>query len=101
MNIQENTNKTPIFAIYQMNGDVVVVCHHIGATIVIVWHCLGIYQADEHPQHVSSSLDHTFTASDPDYTSFPANFQETSELQMVICHHVGATIVVVWCCLSM
>jgi len=68
MNIRENTNKTPIFGIHQINGNVVVVCHHIGATIVLVWHFLGIYQADEHPQNVSSSLDHTFTASDPDYT---------------------------------
>ena len=52
--MQENTNKTPIYWHNQMNGDVVVVCHHIGATIVLVWHCLGIYQAEEHPQHVSS-----------------------------------------------
>ena len=75
MNIQENTKKTPIFAIYHMNGDVVVVCHPIGATIVLFWLCLGIYQAEEHPQHVSSYLDHTFTASDPDYLISCANFQ--------------------------
>ena len=53
---------------YQMNGDVVVVCHPVGATIALVWHCLSIYQGDEYPQHVSRALDLTFTALDLDHT---------------------------------
>ena len=65
MNKQENTKKTPIFGIYQMNGDVVVICHPVVATIALVWHCLSIYQGNEHPQHICRAQDHTFTASYP------------------------------------
>ena len=32
------------------------------ATIVVVWHCMGVYQSDEHSQHDCRALHHTFTA---------------------------------------
>ena len=32
------------------------------ATIVIDWHYMSVKQSDEHPQHISGAICHTFTA---------------------------------------
>jgi len=41
MNKQENTDKTPKFCTYQMNGDSSYKCNHTGSYIIIIQHCLG------------------------------------------------------------
>jgi len=45
-----------------MFGQQVGVCHHVGAAVVVVWHCMGVKQVDEHPRHDCKSFHHTFTA---------------------------------------
>ena len=42
MEKQENTQKRPIFAMYAMNGDVVMVCNHNGSYKIINRQFLGI-----------------------------------------------------------
>jgi len=43
-------------------GHQVVICHHIGATIVVVWHCICVKQVHEHSQQDSKSISCTFTS---------------------------------------
>jgi len=38
------------------------ICNHVGSTIVVVWHCIHVLQGDEHCQHISKSIHHSFTA---------------------------------------
>ena len=35
---------------------------HAGATIVDGWHCLDVWRCQYHPEHISSTFQHTFTA---------------------------------------
>jgi len=40
----------------------VVVCHHVGATIVVVWHCICVKLVHEHSQQDSKSIGCIFTS---------------------------------------
>ena len=56
MNIQENTKKMSKFGMCQMNGDVVVVCNHTNAYIMINQHYIGIQQDDKHSKHFCKTI---------------------------------------------
>ena len=43
-------------------GRQLVVCHHVGATIVVDWQFICAYLGNEHSQHDCRTLHHTLTA---------------------------------------
>ena len=74
------------------------------ATIEVVWHCIGIYQSDEHSKHDCRSLQHTFTAPCWQVSCLRSRFFANS--QVTFGHQVApqrwrlATIVLVWQCIG-
>ena len=91
-----------------MFGHQVGVWHHVGAAIVVVWHCMGVEQVDEHSKHDYKSTHHTFTAT---CWRFHASDQEKILIfcqlsdkflghQVGVQQHAGATIVHVWHCMG-
>jgi len=87
-----------------MFGQQVGVWHHVGAAIVVVWHCMGVYQVDEHSQHDCKSVHHTFTATCRQVSCLRFRFSAESQAmfghQVGVWHHVGAAILVVWHCMG-
>jgi len=74
------------------------------ATVEVVWHCIGIYQSDEHSQHDCRSLHHTFTA--PCWQVSRLRSRIFANSQVMFGHQVApqrcrlATVEVVWHCIG-
>jgi len=74
------------------------------ATVAVVWHCIGVYQSDEHSQHDCKSLQHTFTATCWQVSCLRSRFFAHSHVTFG--HQVApqrcrlATVVVVWHCIG-
>jgi len=97
-NKQENTKKMPIFSMYQMNRDVVVVCNHTGSCIIIKQHCIDKYLIYEHSTIVGPSISHLSPFFDRwlGQNLISNKFYEMFGHQMVLCHHEGTHVRVVW-----
>ena len=52
MNKQENTQKVPIFSMYQIKDHMVMVYNDTGSDIMIIQHCIGTWQDDYHSKHI-------------------------------------------------